>query len=379
MPTILRCLLPVLGIISAATAAETAIPRIASILAIGDSITRHGPSAELGWTGDWGMAASAREKDWAHLLQAQVTAHQGGTAPTLLLDAAGGGRIRDKLANLAAITAQHADLIIVQLGENENNPELIAGFEHDYAALVSALRAANPQSRLICLGVWGGDGGKDAIIHRICAAQGAWFASIAADSADPANRAKADQRWAHPGVNWHPGDRGMAAYAATVWRVLGHGSDSVGAVAAAGTTAVISEDFADPAAVAARWHGGGAADAGAWRIVLAEPGGSALSTQLPLAQVGGHRVHVTARVRAAGVTTRPKPWNGIKVQLAITDAEAHKDWPQATVADGSFDWTPVEFYAFIPGNAVRVDLNLGLESVAGSVWFDDVRVEALAP
>lgn len=354
------------------------VPPIASILVLGDSISRHGPSEALGWTGDWGMAASAREKDWPHLLQARIAEHQHGKSPELIVQAAGGGRLRDHLARIDAITAQHAPLIVVQMGENENTPELVAGFEQDYDALVTALRTANPTSRIVCCGVWGGSASKDAIIRRVCAKHDAWFAGIIEAWADPANRAKADGRWTHAGVNWHPGDRGMQAYANAIWRVLSEGP-APGSTAVAPTpgTTVLAEDFTDAAAQASRWHGSGEIADGSWRIALTAPGSAILTTALPLPAVAGHRVRITARVRADEVTSPPKPWNGIKVQLAITDAEAHKDWPQAQVAVGTFAWTTVQTVAFIPGNAVDVHFNLGLEAVAGTVWFDDVRIETL--
>ena len=43
-----------------------------SILCVGNSILAHGPSESIGWSGSWGMAASAQDKDYFHLLQQKV-------------------------------------------------------------------------------------------------------------------------------------------------------------------------------------------------------------------------------------------------------------------------------------------------------------------
>ena len=41
---------------------------VKKVMFFGNSITRHEPNASLGWYGDWGMAASSKEKDFVHLV-----------------------------------------------------------------------------------------------------------------------------------------------------------------------------------------------------------------------------------------------------------------------------------------------------------------------
>ena len=42
------------------------------VLFVGNSITLHGPRPQIGWTNNWGMAATARDKDYVHLLQKKI-------------------------------------------------------------------------------------------------------------------------------------------------------------------------------------------------------------------------------------------------------------------------------------------------------------------
>lgn len=45
---------------------------VKKILFVGNSITRHAPKEEIGWYGDWGMAASCREKDYVHQVVSEM-------------------------------------------------------------------------------------------------------------------------------------------------------------------------------------------------------------------------------------------------------------------------------------------------------------------
>ena len=52
---------------------------IRRILFLGNSITLHGPKPDIGWTGNWGMAASSEDKDYVHLVTSALAQHTGST------------------------------------------------------------------------------------------------------------------------------------------------------------------------------------------------------------------------------------------------------------------------------------------------------------
>ncbi|MHC1768562.1 MAG: glycoside hydrolase family 5 protein [Verrucomicrobiia bacterium] len=127
--------------------------------------------------------------------------------------------------------------------------------------------------------------------------------------------------------------------------------------------------------------------AGPGRLDLGRSGGHALAVErdpnaqsatmvsmsLPVEALRGGMIRAAAMVKAADVTAKPQPWNGIKFMLAL-QTPTRRLWPQADISVGSFDWQRVAFSTRIPADATNATLVLGLEGVGGKAWFDDVRI-----
>lgn len=91
-----------------------------SVLFIGNSITKHGPSDKVGWTGNYGMAATSKDKDYVHVLL-ELLNDKISINDYKVLNVAGWERnffIEKSLYNLE--NSFNPDVIIVRLGENIN-------------------------------------------------------------------------------------------------------------------------------------------------------------------------------------------------------------------------------------------------------------------
>ena len=376
----------------------TAAPApVSSILFIGDSITLHSPAAQLGWEGRWGMAASREDLDYVHRLVARFAKTQG-KAPAFVVHAEGGGTIAGKLQNPERITqlAKGANLIVLQLGENDREVT-VAGFQEPYDELIKTVRQANPAARIICLGTWAPPSGspvKDNFIRDLCARNHLSFADTTEANKDPLNRALSTGQWTHAGVNWHPSDAGMDAYAAAIWKAYTADVAAIPAAAArptpsshsapSNTKVLYQETFKAPDA-ATQWAPGPGV-IGPGERTNAVKLTNATSTQtvyyrhkLDAAAFAGRRVVVSARIKGENITAPPKPYNGIKLMLTMTNAEGARDYPQAPAAfTETFGWREVSFTKAIPDNTVDIILVLGLENAAGTIWFEDIKI-TLAP
>ena len=371
--------------ISAASIVPAATGKIAGVkklLVIGDSITKHGPAEKLGWLTDWGMAASAEEKDYVHLVHAAIAAAQGAS-PELSISAVGGGTIAGKLSAIDSITAVGADLVIIQLGENDREATE-EKFERPYESLVSAIKKAKSSVRIYCTGTWRSGAAKDEMIRTVCRRQGVVFVDITKVHADPEASAGAEKRFTNGGVNWHPGDKGMQGYADAIIKAMTE-SPNMPAPQADARTAANAENTVSTVLLEENFDGDTSKWIGAHTIVPSA-NGKALSIvsddpsatksavlSLPVEKLRGKKIRVEAQVKAVGVSEKPKSYNGIKCMLVVTDAESRKDYPQAAVGIGTFE-QKVSFSYTVHEMAVKVELLLGLEVVSGTVMFDNVRI-----
>ena len=91
------------------------------VLFLGNSITLHGPAPAIGWEGNWGMAASAREKDYVHLIVKEIGRFAGKEPAFLATNISQFERefeTYDVHAVLAKELAFHPELVIMAIGDN---------------------------------------------------------------------------------------------------------------------------------------------------------------------------------------------------------------------------------------------------------------------
>ncbi len=173
------------------------------ILVVGNSITRHGPKAEIGWERDWGMAASAPEKDYVHLLYAKLRA--AGVDPYMMIRQASGWEIgylnEDILDKFAEERAFDADIVIYRLGENVKKETKYA-FREKLEAFINHIC---PRGRVIFSTCFWKNSIVDDGIHDLAQKRGEPCVDIVCTAEDQT----ALGLFEHKGVAMHPGDKGM--------------------------------------------------------------------------------------------------------------------------------------------------------------------------
>lgn len=192
---------------------------------IGDSITRHGFNKntikKLKWGYVAGMAASSENKDYAHLLAADIKKMLPARKVRLFFGV--GFNSSRALKGIAAIKYYKPHLIVVQLGEHAKAHTGKEKVKQNYQKLISSLINIKPKALIICTGVWSIQKGEkysgwSAVVNNIqkdiCRGENIPFASVEAYALNP----KCHGTGRSSGVRWHPNNQGHAGYAKEIFK-----------------------------------------------------------------------------------------------------------------------------------------------------------------
>lgn len=183
------------------------------VLFFGNSITRHAPKADIGWHGDWGMAASAPERDYVHLVVKALDEKYGKVDFCI----AQGAVIESRYHNVDSLLEEYytaardfaADIVIVRIGENIPTAEHLKSSSKGAVDKAVAFLAASASKVVMTDLFW--DSPKNEIFSEIANERGYSFVHLTDLEND--ERTMALGLFEHEGVAHHPGDFGMSLIA----------------------------------------------------------------------------------------------------------------------------------------------------------------------
>lgn len=204
---------------------STAADPPVKMLFLGNSITLHAPAPDIGWTGNWGMAATAEDKDFVHLLAADM-ARSTGTKPEIMVrniaDFERGYTAYDPATALEKELNFHASIVILAIGENVPEPateKAQAAFAAAARLLMETVKQQGKSEVYVRSSFWPHTV-KDRLLREASAAAGVTFVDVSALGAVPENAARSERKIEHAGVAGHPGDRGMKALADALFAAI---------------------------------------------------------------------------------------------------------------------------------------------------------------
>ena len=208
----------------------TAEPEVKSvairrILFLGNSITLHGPKADIGWNGNWGMAASSEDKDYVYLVTAALAQHTGSKPEILVRNIADFERnyaTYDVDGQMKDFFAFDPDLVVLAIGENVptlGSDQARAQFK---VGVMNILRCALARRHplVVVRSCFWADPVKDNLLKQACQEAEAVFVDAGPLGREATNVARSERAFAHDGVAAHPGDKGMKAIADAMVQAL---------------------------------------------------------------------------------------------------------------------------------------------------------------
>ena len=191
------------------------IGKIKTVLILGNSIVHTPPVPEIGWYGDWGMAASVRDSDFVHLLIRDI--HQ--IDPSVVV----------KFKNIADFersyvsyplssldSLRNPDMLILKISENVNGKKVLEdNFISYYDNLVKYIA---PNGLKVIVDGFLDNGNVDRLIKEYALKNNYPFVTTTSLSKDTTNTAKG--KFTRADIAAHPSDKGMRMIKQRIWNYV---------------------------------------------------------------------------------------------------------------------------------------------------------------
>jgi hypothetical protein len=197
---------------------EVSPSAIRRILFLGNSITLHGPKRDIGWTGNWGMAASSEDKDYVHLVTSALARHTGSKPQIMVRNIADferGYATYDVEGQMKDLFAFDPDLVVLAIGENVpalGSEDAKAQFKAGVMKILACVLAKRHPLVVVRSSFWP-DATKDELLRQAAQEADAIFVDAGPLGREAANAARSERSFTNDGVAGHPGDQGMKALA----------------------------------------------------------------------------------------------------------------------------------------------------------------------
>ena len=180
------------------------------LLILGNSLTHHSPAPQIGWTGDWGMAASALEHDFVHRLHAKLD-EAGKNVDLRFRNVADFERTPAETdsAFFEEDIAFAPDVVVLRICENtpsEKKEEFAAAYE----SLIHRF-CVDASCTVFAVGPFWQNDAMESLLHDAADRSGAIWISLSRLHGDLSCQAVG--QFEHAGVAAHPSDKGMEAIA----------------------------------------------------------------------------------------------------------------------------------------------------------------------
>ncbi len=187
------------------------------VLLIGNSITLHVPQADIGWSGNWGMAASAPANDYMHKLTERL---QSLDSQVVVKSYDGVAFERQfwtfDYSTVRSVAAFKPDLVIMRIAENVPDFSVSnRNFGQYYQRLIDSLTVHYSPVKIVCTTSFFNQPVTSEVIRQVATTRKYYLADFAGLVNDQSLQATG--LFSNPAVAAHPGDKGMLVIADIIW------------------------------------------------------------------------------------------------------------------------------------------------------------------